>query len=33
VDAHVWTLRDRKVKMLQMYQGTQAALEAAELRE
>jgi ketosteroid isomerase-like protein len=33
VDAHVVTVRDGKVQMLQMYQGTREALEAAGLRE
>src|SRR2546426_10356088 len=33
VDAHVWTLRDGKVKRLQMYQGTEKALEAVGLSE
>ena len=33
VDAHVWTLRDGRVVKLQMYQGTDEALEAAGLRE
>jgi ketosteroid isomerase-like protein len=33
VDAHVWTLRNGKVEKLQMYQGTDEALEAAGLSE
>ena len=33
VDAHVWTLRDGKVQKLQMYQGTEKALEAVGLSE
>jgi uncharacterized protein len=33
VDAHVWTLRDGKVQKLQMYQGTEEALEAVGLSE
>jgi ketosteroid isomerase-like protein len=33
VDSHVWTLRDGKVQKLQMYQGTEKALEAAGLSE
>jgi len=33
VDAHVWTLREGKVQKLQMYQGTEKALEAVGLSE
>ena len=33
VDAHVWTLRDGKVQKLQMYQGTEKALEAVGLSD
>jgi ketosteroid isomerase-like protein len=33
LDAHVWTLRDGKVRKLQMYSGTQTALEAVGLRD
>ena len=32
VDAHVLTMRDGRVQKLQMYQGTEKALEAAGLR-
>ena len=33
MDAHVLTLRNGKVQKLQMYQGTEKALEAAGLKE
>ena len=33
VDAHVWTLRKGKIQKLEMYQGTETALEAAGLSE
>ena len=33
VDGHVWTVRDRKVAAVRMYQGTEDALEAVGLRE
>jgi hypothetical protein len=33
LDAHVWTLRDGKVQKLQMYEGTEKALEAVGLSE
>ena len=33
VDAHVLTLRNSKIHKLQMYQGTETALEAVGLRE
>jgi hypothetical protein len=32
VDGHVWTVRDRKVAAVRMYQGTEDALEAVGLR-
>jgi ketosteroid isomerase-like protein len=31
VDSHLWTLEDGKVRRLQMYSGTERALEAAGL--
>lgn len=31
VDAHVWTIRDRKVVAVQMYRGTREALQAVGL--
>ncbi len=33
VDGHVWTVRDRKVAAVRMYQGVEDALEAVGLRE
>ena len=33
VDGHVWTVRDRKVAAVRMYQGTEDALEALGLRD
>jgi ketosteroid isomerase-like protein len=33
VDGHVWTVRDRKVAAVRMYQGTEDAFEAVGLRE
>ena len=33
VDAAVWTVRDGKLAKVEMYGGTEAALEAVGLRE